>query len=188
MGAEGPRIEHPGGATADALALAVERAAAGDEQAFARIVAPHHDDLTRVAYVICRDQELTADAVQQAWSIAWRQLPKLREPERLRSWLVAIAANEARQIMRRDRRRNVVELEMAGEVSEAPGSADWSANVDLRNALALLSPDDRALLALRYVAGLDSFELSRVTRLSPSGTRARLARLLTTLRSELQDG
>ena len=57
--------------------------------------------------------------------------------------------------------------------------------LDLRNALNRLSPDDRALLALRYVAGLDSTELSRAIGLSPSGTRARLGRLLSTLREEL---
>lgn len=171
----------------EALLSAVALAAGGDEQAFARIVAAHQDDLTRVAFVICRDPDMTADAVQQAWSIAWRQLPRLREPERLRSWLVAIAANEARQIVRRDRRRNVVELDVSTGGPAIEGGGDWSDSVDLRNALANLSADDRALLALRYVAGLDSSELSRFTRLSPSGTRARLARLLAGLREELGD-
>jgi DNA-directed RNA polymerase specialized sigma24 family protein len=170
----------------ESMASAVAMAAAGDELAFARIVKAHQDDMTRVCMVICRDADLAQDAVQQAWSIAWRQLGKLREPERLRSWLVAIAANEARQLLRRNRRRDVVELNLGrggqGEVGE---TTVWAWGVDLRNALAQLSPDDRALLALRYVAGLDSGELSQITGLSASGTRARLARLLATLRQEL---
>ena len=53
-----------------------------------------------------------------------------------------------------------------------------STDIDLINALARLDPDDRALLALRYVAGFDSTELARATGRSASGTRARLARLL----------
>jgi RNA polymerase sigma-70 factor, ECF subfamily len=171
----------------DAMAAAVARAADGDELAFARIVKAHHDDMTRVCFVICRDPDLAQDAVQQAWSIAWRQLGKLREPERIRSWLVAIAANEARQLMRRSRRREVVELNLREPDSGTGDTTMWVQGMDLRNALARLSPDDRALLALRYVAGIDSFELSRVTGLSPSGTRARLARLLSTLREELYD-
>jgi RNA polymerase sigma factor (sigma-70 family) len=171
----------------DPLLSAVAHAAAGDEMAFARIVAAHHDDMSRVAYVVCRDIELAQDAVQQAWTIAWRQLPKLRDPERLRSWLVSIAANEARQIMRRNRRRSVVELDLDAAASSGTTAADWGANIDLRNALGRLSPEDRALLAMRYIAGMDSTELSQYTRLSPSGTRARLARLLSTLRAELHD-
>ncbi len=171
----------------EAMSSAVAMAAGGDELAFARIVKAHHDDMTRVCFVICRDAELTQDAVQQAWTIVWRQLGKLREPERLRSWLVAIAANEARQLMRRSRRREIVELNLRTTGTGSGDTTAWVHGMDLRNALGRLSPDDRALLALRYVAGLDSFELSRVTGLSPSGTRARLARLLAVLRQELVD-
>jgi RNA polymerase sigma factor (sigma-70 family) len=60
--------------------------------------------------------------------------------------------------------------------------------IDLRNALGRLSPDDRALIAMRYLAGFDATELAAATGLSPSGTRARLARLLQRLERELRDG
>jgi RNA polymerase sigma factor (sigma-70 family) len=167
------------------LAGMVSQAIAGDEIAFARIVAAHQDDLARVAYVVTRDADLAQEAVQDAWAICWRQLPRLRDPQRLRPWLVAICANQARQIMRRSRRRSVVEFDVANAYDKQGASRDWAADVDLRNALARLSPDDRALLALRYVAGLDSSELAHFSGISPSGTRARLARLLASLRKEL---
>ena len=169
------------------MSASVAAAVAGDENAFARIVNEFHDDMCRVSYVICQDTELAHESVQEAWSIAWHQLPRLREPERLKSWLVAIAANEARQTMRRLRRRNVTELKV-DRSSKDDGSTVWLGNVDLRNALKRLNAEDRQLLALRYVAGLDSTELSRVTGLSASGTRAKLQRLLAGLRSELESG
>ncbi len=131
------------------------------------------------------DADLAQEAVQEAWAICWRQLPRLRDPLRLRPWLVAICANQARQLARRSRRRRVVEYDVAGAFDSAGDSRDWASDLDLRNALARLSPEDRALLALRYVAGLDSTELAYYTGLSPSGTRARLARLLASLRKEL---
>jgi RNA polymerase sigma factor (sigma-70 family) len=174
--------ERPSGQ--DGLANAVGLAGAGDQTAFARIVAAHHDDMVRVCYVICRDAEMAHDAVQDAWSIAWRQIARLREPDRLRPWLVAIAANEARQVLRRQRRRTVVELKVPRS-DDDEGTSEWSRNVDLRNALGRLSADDRQLLAMRYVAGFDSSELSGVTGLSASGTRARIQRLLAVLRAEL---
>jgi RNA polymerase sigma-70 factor (ECF subfamily) len=170
------------------LAAMVERAVAGDELAFARIVAAHHEDLTRVAFVVTRDLELSHDAVQEAWTLAWRHLPRLRDRERLRPWLVSIAANQARQVARRARRRTIVEIGVADESrrDRRADSEGWALDLDLRNALARLEPDDRALLALRYVAGLDSTELAAFSGLSPSGTRARLARLLAVLRKELE--
>jgi RNA polymerase sigma factor (sigma-70 family) len=171
----------------ESLANAVARAAAGDETAFARIIQAYHDDMTRVCYVICGDLDIADEAVQAAWPIVWRKLGSLRDPGRLRPWLVSIAANEARQLVRRRRRRAVVELAVAGATTPGVDPAGRVADFDLANALARLDPDDRALLALRYVAGFDSTELARATGRSPSGTRARLARLLDRLRTELSD-
>src|SRR5262245_52294466 len=96
----------------DAVAV-VAAAASGDEAAFARIVTTHHGDMSRVAYLVSGDLEIAADAVQKAWAIAWRRLGSLNDPNRLRPWLVTIAANEARQLLRR-RRRGVVELSVEG--------------------------------------------------------------------------
>jgi RNA polymerase sigma factor (sigma-70 family) len=170
----------------DSSASLVKAASEGDQVAFARIVAAHHEDMVRVSYVITRDVDAANDAVQEAWSIAWRSLRRLNDPSRLRQWLVAIAANEARQTLRRQRRRVVTELRAEDAHNDDEGTQVWSNRMDLRNALARLSAEDRQLLALRYVAGFDSTELSRVTGLSASGTRARLQRLLATLRSDLE--
>jgi RNA polymerase sigma factor (sigma-70 family) len=171
----------------DSLAGAVALAAAGDEAAFARIIQAHHDDMTRVCFVVCGDLDIADEAVQAAWPIVWRKLHSLRDPGRLRPWLVSIAANEARQLVRRRRRRTVVEIASADPAMSGVDPAGRVADLDLTNALARLDPEDRALLALRYVAGFDSTELARATGRSPSGTRARLARLLDRLRTELRD-
>ncbi len=170
------------------MAGALTLAAGGDEVAFARIVEAHHMDMTRVCFVICADLDLADEAVQAAWSIAWRKLGTIREPDRLQPWLVAVAANEARQLLRRQRRRSVVEISAATTSSEdRDDPAGRAADLDLAAAFARLSPEDRALLSMRYVAGFDATELGRATGRSPSGTRARLARLLDRLRSELAD-
>jgi RNA polymerase sigma-70 factor (ECF subfamily) len=171
----------------DSLAGAVAMAIAGDEAAFARIIRAHHDDMTRVCFVICGDLDVADEAVQAAWPIIWSKLGSLRDPDRLRPWLVSIAANEARQLIRRRRRRTVVELSMGAAAASGVDPAGRVDDLDLTNALARLDPDDRALLALRYVAGFDATELARATGRSPSGTRARLARLLERLRTELSD-
>jgi RNA polymerase sigma factor (sigma-70 family) len=172
----------------DAIARALALAATGDESAFARIVDAHHGDMTRVCFAICGDLDLADEAVQAAWPIAWRKLGTLHDPERLRPWLVAIAANEARQLVRHRRRRRLVEMSVPhANPGDTLDPAVRAADLDLAEAFSRLSPDDRTLLALRYVAGFDSTELGRATGRSASGTRARLARLLERLRSELAD-
>ena len=93
---------------AAAIAVTVKRAAEGDQVAFARLVAEHHAAMTRVAYVIVGDATVASDAVQAAWAIAWQRIGGLRDPDQVRAWLIAIAANEARGSLRRGRRQPVV--------------------------------------------------------------------------------
>ena len=177
-------------ATATSAALPsdlVRLAASGDAAAFTRIVAAHHTDMFKVSMTICADATIAEEAVQAAWTLAWRRLPSLRDAGRLRAWLVSIAANQARDALRARRRSPVVELSVADTDAGAGDPAARSGDIDLRNAMAKLDPSDRALVALRYVAGLDSSELGRAVGMSASGTRARLARILSRLRTELAD-
>lgn len=166
----------------------VRAAVSGDELAFATIIDRHRASMTRVAYLVCADADLAEESVQAAWPIVWQRLGSIREPDRLGAWLASIAVNEARQLVRRRRRRSVVEIAMAIHTSEtAPDPMHRVPDLDLAAALSGLSPEDRALLALRYVAGLNSFELGRALGMSASGLRRRLARLLAHLREELRD-
>jgi DNA-directed RNA polymerase specialized sigma24 family protein len=137
------------------------RAQQGEAEAFNVLVDAYHAELMRVAYVIYGDVEVARDAVQAAWIKAWRQLPGLREPGRFRSWLVAIAANEARQAIRARHRRALREV-IFPEVEPAAAGP----TVDHTD-LAI----DRQLLAMRYLAGLGSDEIARATGRSASGVR-----------------
>ena len=171
----------------DALAAdtVVRLAATGDQVAFARLVAEHHESMARVAFVICGEREATRDAVQVAWTIAWRRIGSLREPARIRSWLIAIAANEARKAARRTRRRGVVDISGALIRAEGADPVDAVELVDLELALRGLRPEERQLLAMRYAAGLDSTDIARHVGLSASGVRSRLSRLVERLRADL---
>ena len=163
----------------------VRSAATGDVAAFARLVEAHHASMARVAYVIAGDVESANDAVQAAWAIAWQRLGSLRDPGQVRAWLIAIAANEARKAVGKARRWQVVDISLE---LDPPGGRDPLESieaVDLRLAMRGLSSDQRSLLAMRYVAGLDATEIGRHLGMSPSGVRSRLARTLARLREDM---
>lgn len=171
------------------LGSLVESAAEGDELAFARIVAAYHAEMLRICVVIARDPAIAEDAVASAWAIAWRKLGSLRETGRVRPWLITVAVNEARQLLRKRGRR--ADHERPADVTSPAGGVDPATGIDyldMRSALERLSPDERALLALRYVAGFDASELSRAVGISPAGIRSRSKRLLDRLRQDLTDG
>jgi RNA polymerase sigma factor (sigma-70 family) len=99
-----------------------------------------------------------------------------------------VAANEAKKLL--DKRRRQARFEVATEASREPGGFDPAtglSGLDLRRAIARLDPDDRSLLAMRYVAGFDSNELAAATGKKPAAIRQRLKRLLERLREDLTD-
>jgi RNA polymerase sigma-70 factor (ECF subfamily) len=167
---------------------AVRLALSGDEAAFRWIVESYTPEMRRVAFLVCGDLSLAEEAVAAAWPRAWRGLDRLKTTDRLRPWLVSIAANQARGLASRAARRAVREIAIEhvdGGLRGSSSPLERAEAIDLANALARLVPADRELLALRYVGGLNSTELARATGLTPAGTRARLQRLLERLRREL---
>lgn len=171
-------------------AATIALAASGDEVAFARIVAAHHADMARVCFVISGDADLAQEGVQAAWLIAWRRMRSLRDPSSLRPWLMAVAANEVRQLIRRRRRRGVIEIAVDDRVTYSIDRSDpagRTAELDLADALGRLSVEDRSLVAMRFGVGLTSVEIGRAIGMSSGGVRARLGRLLERLREDLGD-
>ena len=169
------------------VATTVVLAGAGDEAAFAQLVAIYHADMARVAFAACGDRGLAEDAVQSAWLIAWKRLHSLRDPVRIRPWLFSVTVNEARQLVRR-RRGPVVEIDVETPGDPRGDPSTGIERVDLRRALAHISPDDRALLAMHFAVDLSSNELSMVVGASPAAVRMRLSRIVDRLRKELRDG
>ena len=92
---------------------------------------------------------------------------------------MSIAANEARQLLRQRRRRQVTEItvETWPEGAEPHGDRvdDRARELYLINALRRLPAEDRAVVAMRYDLGLSSSEIGRATGLSATGVRSRLA-------------
>jgi RNA polymerase sigma-70 factor, ECF subfamily len=167
----------------------IASAAAGDEIAFRRLIATHHEDMRRVCAYIAGDLAIAEEATEAAWVIAWKRLRDVREPSHLRPWLMTVAANEAKQLVRK--RRTRARFEITTDASQEPGGHDPATGVsgmDLREAISRLDPDARALLALRYVVGFDSNELAIATGKNPATIRQRLKRLLDRLREDLIDG
>ncbi len=154
-----------------------------DRTAFEALVDRHHADLVRVAYAVCRDPDLASEAAQGAWLAAWRNAAAVRDPGRVRGWLVAIAANEARRLYRRERQRSRLE-----PASAPPGRPSvLSTDLDLVAALDRLDLADRALIAMRYGLDMDATEIAAAIGGTASGVRGRLSRLIARLRKDLDD-
>ena len=82
----------------------VERARARDRDAFELLLEQHLGDVHRIALAIVGPAD-AMDVTQETLVVAWQQLPRLRKPDAFGGWLRRICVNNARQWLRRARRR-----------------------------------------------------------------------------------
>jgi RNA polymerase sigma factor (sigma-70 family) len=73
----------------------------GDREAFRQIVERHQAMVCALGLSACGDVSRSEDIAQEVFVTAWKQLPGLREPEKLRGWLAGIARNLINNSFRR---------------------------------------------------------------------------------------
>lgn len=154
----------------------VARARSGDERAMGGLVDRHHASVFRTALAIVRDEDLAADAAQDAFLKAFRGLDGFRGDAAFRTWLLAIAANEARTLLRRVGRRRETALDDVGplqapEMSPAEAAILHVEAARARRSLAALPEKQRLAVTLRLEEGLSFREVGEVIGSSEGAAR-----------------
>jgi RNA polymerase sigma-70 factor, ECF subfamily len=127
------------------------------------------------------------DATQETFVRAYLALGRLREPYCFPSWLLGVAANVAKEAMRKERREILIDHSDLENTAKAAQNGD-AKEVDavLRRSIAGLSEPYREVILLRYYAGLSCEETA--ARLSkPVGTVTKtLSRAYQMLRAAIE--
>jgi RNA polymerase sigma-70 factor, ECF subfamily len=160
----------------------VRRARLGDAAAFNSLVAKRIDRCYRLAWSILLNDADAADATQDAFLAAWRQLPRLRDPSVFDGWLNRIVVNAARMARRHRVRLREVRVgslspdedsttaqECAPDAYARTGIDDVADKDAIGRAFDRLKPDERAILALHHVDERPVAEIARTLGI-PTGT------------------
>ena len=153
----------------------VEAAQHGDETAFMDLVRSCGDRLFAICHRILRDVDRAEDALQDALVIAWRDLPRLRDPDRFDAWVTKVVTHVCISQATRERRR-VVNLRVLPV--DGPAAPDELSALDDRDQLERgfrrLSPDERAVLVLHHYAGWPLVDIADVLGVPAGTVRSRL--------------
>lgn len=112
------------------------------------------------------------DAVQETLIAVFRNLRSLKEPQALRGWVRSIAVREAVRAAARDMRA----VPMDTALADRPDGGDDQLAVDVRDQLARLSPEHRAVLVLRELEGLTEEQAARLLEVPKGTVKSRLNR------------
>ena len=161
-----------------------DRAAAGDEAAFAALIGPLVDPALRLSYSMLGDRSEAEDATQEALTSAWRKLGQLRPGMPVRPWFLKIVVNRCRNV-RRTRWFGLVRLPDLFQPA-APAESQVE-HIDLERAMARLSLKDRQALFLHFYLDLPVEEVAATLGTSTSAAKARIYRACHKLRPELTE-
>ncbi|MDP9465617.1 MAG: RNA polymerase sigma factor [Actinomycetota bacterium] len=169
----------------------VARARAGDDAAFGALVGRYQTAALRLAAAITGSVDEAADIAQEAFVKAHRSLPRLADAAMVRSWMLRIVANEAKNYLRgRDRRRQRDERYGSWMVAAVPDPEATALDADdargLGLALGRIGVRDRQVIAYRYFAGLSEAETALAVGVAVGTVKSRTARALVRLRAEME--
>ncbi|MFN8544023.1 MAG: sigma-70 family RNA polymerase sigma factor [Candidatus Binatia bacterium] len=161
----------------------VQRARDGDREAFRVLVERYQAKVAALAMGMLRSREDALDVVQEAFAKAYQGLDRFKGEASFYTWVYRIALNLCIDHQRRDVRMPQVPLEpgarpdgtpvpeqaTTGENDPFARARDAEIRSRVREAIAELTPEHRAVILLREVEGLSYEEISRVLD-CPKGT------------------
>jgi RNA polymerase sigma-70 factor, ECF subfamily len=154
-----------------------------------------HSDLAfRTAFLICGSAADAEDAVQEAFISAYSALRRFRAGAPFKPWLLRIVGNAARNRRRGAARRHGLAEQFAqslriGNAAPSPEAEAEAAEerTALLRAISHLREEERDVVVLRHLMGLDVAETAAATGCAEGTVKSRLSRALAHLRRELGD-
>jgi len=198
-----PAPDRPSALTADGADEGALLAAlrAGDERAYQRLVADYGGRLLAVARRMLRSEEDARDAVQEAFLLAFRALPRFEGQSRISTWLHRIVVNAALMKIRSRKARPEEPLEPLLPTFREDGHwvvrfQCWEESADellersevralVRAAIDRLPESYRTVLVLRDIEELDTAEVAEMLGVTPNAVKIRLHRARQALRTLL---
>jgi RNA polymerase sigma-70 factor (ECF subfamily) len=153
----------------------IERFLGGDSSAFEQLYSRYYDKVSSIARGILGDADDTADAVQEIFTLVYKNLWRFDRRSKFSTWLFRIAVNRSIQQGRRNKYKSrLTALNDAVDKAEQTEAPQHDPNIDV--AMAKLSPADRAILVLFYWEELSINEIASSLDCSENAAKTRLYR------------
>jgi RNA polymerase sigma-70 factor (ECF subfamily) len=169
----------------------LERYRDGDRAAFAELVVRYQRPLYNAALWVLRSAEDASDITQIVFLKVAEHLDEYDPRHKFFSWIYRIAVNESLNLLRRNRREEVLDddVEMPGSERDNPESRYAEAELSrrIRGALMTLPTNDRIVLSLRHFSECSYVEIGQILGVDEKTVKSRLYEARQRLRDVLKD-
>ena len=153
--------------------LLIKQHLSGDSAAFGKLYDRHAAGALRLSRVITRDDQLAADAVQEAFLRAYRYMRSLKPGARFDLWLKKIVVNESRRQLEGKRKVLLIGNEPVTE-SAQEDVHPFEAYETLYASIEKLPELLRTAVALKYLYGLSENEMADILGVNKNTVKSRL--------------
>jgi len=167
----------------------VDAARRGDKDSFAQVYESVSSDLYKVALYTLGNAHDAEDVVSETFIEAYRGISKLREPSSFRPWIMKILSARCKhKIADYIKGKNSFDIESfsASLVAEGDVSAEITEQITVMKAMAILSEQERLIIALSVMSGYTTKEISKILGSPPGTVSSKLHRALVKLRKILE--
>jgi len=126
------------------------------------------DMLYRLCLVMLGNASDAEDAVQETFLTYIKKTPVFKDPEHEKAWLITVASNKCRDILRLNKRRPMIDINCIEAVS------DEIHDSGIIEALMLLPEKYKLVLELYYVEEYRIDEIAKMINRTPSAVKMRL--------------
>lgn len=145
------------------------RARSGDRDAFELLVRANYDRLYAVARRMTADAADAEDATQDGFLRAWRDIPRLSDPDRYDAWQLRLTVHACYDLLRGRRRRQLHATVRPIPDMGTQVEPDYAERDRLNMAFSRLSVEHRAVVVLHFYREMTAAEIGQVLGI-PVGT------------------
>jgi RNA polymerase sigma-70 factor (ECF subfamily) len=164
----------------------VIRARSGDRDAFELLVRANYDRLYAVARRMTADAADAEDATQDAFLRAWRDIPRLSDPDRYDAWQLRLTIHACYDLLRGRRRRQIHATVRPLPDIPARTEPDYAERDRLNNAFSKLSAEHRAVVVLHFYREMTVPEIAELLGVPVGTVNSRLHYGTRALRAALE--
>ncbi len=175
----------------------VQRAQAGDREAFRVLVERHSRSVFRLAFRLTGNEQDADDVVQESFIKAHRRLTRFESRSTFSTWLYRITANCAVDLLRARKTHESLDADEPGSTAAPPEAMTTPPNQErqalggqiqarVRAALTHLTENERMAFVLRHVEGLSIEEIARQMNLRTNATKHSIFRAVRKMRIALE--